>query len=315
MNILIIGAGALGQVYGTHLAQGGHDVSFLVKPGQRANKTASIEVHQLRRFGSPHSRPMVPRAIYTDIGDTQRLAWDAVWICVPSDKFDETWFKAASSAFQAATIVSISQDIQDKARLLRYWPQSSIVQITPAVFAYQPPLAREAAPSGIAYWIPPGARQIVSGPLARAASLAAALTAGGMKAKAIPAEKYRGDTRAAMLEPLVLGLELADWSWPRFARDTRLAAAAAREAANITNALHGAKPPSAIATSPVVARIAWRFIALLAPFDFTLFLRQHYTKIAGQSRNVLEHWIEEGDSRHYPTSRLQELYARLNHEE
>ena len=31
-TILIVGAGAVGQVYGFHLHQAGHRISFLVKP-------------------------------------------------------------------------------------------------------------------------------------------------------------------------------------------------------------------------------------------------------------------------------------------
>jgi len=36
MQILILGAGAIGGYYGLHLAQAGADVRFLVRPGRAA---------------------------------------------------------------------------------------------------------------------------------------------------------------------------------------------------------------------------------------------------------------------------------------
>jgi 2-dehydropantoate 2-reductase len=36
MNVLIVGAGALGQVFGLYLTRGGASVSYVVRPAQAA---------------------------------------------------------------------------------------------------------------------------------------------------------------------------------------------------------------------------------------------------------------------------------------
>ena len=47
MNILLVGAGAVGQVYGRHLARAGHQVTFFVKPRYAAELAAGLPLHRL----------------------------------------------------------------------------------------------------------------------------------------------------------------------------------------------------------------------------------------------------------------------------
>lgn len=153
--------------------------------------------------------------------------------------------------------------MNERARLRQYWPTEQIIQITPAVFAYATSPTDGATPaSDTAYWVPPGAVQIVSGQDALAREIASRLTAGGLKAKPVPLHKYTGNIQAATIEPFISGLELAGWSWPRFTQDMRIAAA--REACVITSAAHDIKPPKRIITSPAIVRLLWRIIGRLA---------------------------------------------------
>ena len=51
MNVLIVGAGAVGQVYGYHLAKGGADVSFYIREQYAAELDRGFELYQLSLFG------------------------------------------------------------------------------------------------------------------------------------------------------------------------------------------------------------------------------------------------------------------------
>lgn len=47
MNILVGGAGAVGQVYGRHLARAGHAITFFAKPAHRAALEEGMPLHRL----------------------------------------------------------------------------------------------------------------------------------------------------------------------------------------------------------------------------------------------------------------------------
>jgi ketopantoate reductase len=65
MKVLIVGGGALGQVYGQTLARGGAPVSYLVKPGQEVAARSGFTVHRLRRLGGPATERLVPAQVLT----------------------------------------------------------------------------------------------------------------------------------------------------------------------------------------------------------------------------------------------------------
>ena len=47
MKVLVVGAGAVGQVYGWHLKRGGVDLTFYVKEKYRAEVEAGLTVYPL----------------------------------------------------------------------------------------------------------------------------------------------------------------------------------------------------------------------------------------------------------------------------
>ncbi|WP_253773896.1 ketopantoate reductase family protein [Goodfellowiella coeruleoviolacea] len=311
MRVLVVGGGALGQVFGLRLAQAGGQVSYLVKPGQSGWQREGRVVYRLRRTGPPVARRLVPERVFTSPAETAGQDWDAVWLCVPSTVLTGPWVDELRDHVGAATVVLIGQDSQDLPTLRRVWPVEQIVQAVPTLLAYAAPLADEPLPEpGIAHWVPPGAAVAVSGARERVDPVVRALRRGGLRARnAGPVGT--GDALAALMVPHLAALEIADWSVPALLANPRPGAAAAREATAVVAALHGRRPPAAVVTAPWLASLAFRLLPVLAPFDVPRYLRAHFTKVAAQNRLMLDGWIAAGRARGLPVDQLRRLRQAL----
>jgi Ketopantoate reductase PanE/ApbA len=310
-NVLIVGAGALGRVIGRHLQVSGASVSVLVKQQQRDRATRGFCLHRMRRWRRPTTETFVPVEVFTDPSAIGSAPWDVVWLCVHSPALSESWVQELHSCTGRATIVSISQGLHDRARLERLWPESQIVEVVPALFAFDAPLGTPDRPiSGTGYWIPPGAALAVAGREAPARAVIGQLQRGGLSAK-YDGVTGRGSLIAALNIPYFAALESAGWSFASLGDGFRVAAGAAREASNAVASARAMAAPPRLRTSPWLARATFRLLRLLTPFDFETYTRNHFTKVGDQTRDMLESWIEAAQSQQLPITRLEQLRARL----
>ncbi|MEV6106999.1 hypothetical protein AB0M28_20115 [Streptomyces sp. NPDC051940] len=307
MKILMVGAGALGQVFGLWLAKGGATVSYLVKPGRGGWPEEGRTVFRLRSGRKPVVERLRPDRVLDDPADGK---WDAVWLCVSSDALREPWVAGLRALVGTATIVTVGQDLHDRAILARTWPDEQIVQVVPSVLAYQAPLADEVPMAGIAYWLPPGAAPMVGGTDDRARPVIEALRAGGVRAKR-ETRAGTGELQAALQVPYVAALEAVGWSLPALRAGLRLPSLAAGEALAVVAALNGRKPPRTVAPPWLVGALL-RLLPRLAPFDLPRYLEAHFTKVGAQTRQMLDGWINEGKSRGLQVDRLGELRQSLS---
>ncbi|MEZ0370112.1 MAG: ketopantoate reductase family protein, partial [Candidatus Sericytochromatia bacterium] len=83
-NVLILGAGAVGQVIGTHLRLSGCDVTFWVRASQReALENKGLTIYNVKTETELHiSAPQVVTRVPAD------SKYDALFICVRSDQLD-----------------------------------------------------------------------------------------------------------------------------------------------------------------------------------------------------------------------------------
>jgi hypothetical protein len=305
LKVLVVGAGALGQVFGMWLAAGGAQVSYLVKPGREhwADGDGAL-LYRLRRRGRPVERRLTPYQVVTEPVAGE---WDMVWLCVDSTALPGPWTGELHAATGGATVVTISQAPQDHAVLTRTWPAEQIVQVVPTLLAYQAPMPGQVCEPGIAYWVPPGAALGVFGTESRARQVIAALRAGGARARRTRRAEA-SDITAARMMPYIAALENAGWSIAatRYAR----AARASREAVAIAAAGHGRRAPLAIPAWAV--SLALRVLPLLVPFDLPRYLETHFTKVSAQTRLMLDGWIAEGAARGLPVTHLTELRAEVS---
>jgi ketopantoate reductase len=317
MRALIVGAGAVGLVYGRHLAKGGADVSFLVKPKHEAACRAGFTMYPLNERGAPAHR-FEGFGILTDPSQAAGSTWDQVWLAVPSSALREgDWLAPLARATGDATIVFLPPNIDDRALLEGLVRPERIVDGIIGFIAYAAPLPGEtrfAAP-GMAYWSPPLSPSPFSGPRARVDAVVAALRKGGLGA----VRKHDVMRSLPFLNAILYGylaaLELADWSFAKLREGDRLANAcrAAREAMAIGSHAVGRPVPLhlRIASSSLLVRIGSRFAPWFVPLPLEPYLRAHFTKIGGQVRIGLQSYLELGTRAGLPTDALAKLTRAL----
>src|SRR5262245_50611118 len=107
MDVLIAGAGAVGQVYGHHLARGGARVSVLVRERHAEAARAGYLLHRLRRGRAPERGRFVPHQVLTD--PKSASGFDQLWLCVPTDALTDDWLDDLARA--ESTIVHLSPGV------------------------------------------------------------------------------------------------------------------------------------------------------------------------------------------------------------
>ncbi|GAA2650310.1 hypothetical protein GCM10010412_016000 [Nonomuraea recticatena] len=302
-KVLVVGAGALGQVFGSWLAEGGAEVSFLVRQGREGWAEDGVELFRLRKGRPAVGRRLVPHQV---ISRPPREAWDMVWLCVDSPALRGDWTRELRAAAGAATVVTIGQDPHDLDTLAGVWPRESIVQVTPTLLAYQAPLEAEVPGQGVAYWVPPGSAMGAAG--ARAPQVIDALRRGGARVRRVR-KAGSGEVAAARMVPYIAAIESAGWSLRAVRRRLGGAAAASREAVAVTAAQHGGRPPLSVPAWAV--GLALRALPLLTPFDLQRYLEAHFTKVGAQTRLMLDGWIADGAARALPVTHLAALRGSL----
>jgi 2-dehydropantoate 2-reductase len=310
VKVLVVGDGALGQVLGLRLAIGGASVSYLVKPGRADWGPQGRTLYRLRRWGRPVAQHLQPHGVHSELTNGR---WDMVWLCVPSTALRQPWLPRLREVVGAATVVSIGQDVHDRAVLANIWPPEQIVQVAPSVLAYAAPLVTEVPAPGIAYWTPPGTVSTVSGSADRAHPVVAALRAGHMRAR-YSDQIGSGELAAALMIPYIAALEAAGWSLATLRAELGPPTEASREAVAVVTALGGGSPPRLRPPAWLVGLVL-RLLPRLTPFDLARYLRAHFTNVAAQTRLMLDGWIAEGEFHQLPVTRLRELRRALSTEE
>ncbi len=311
MRALIVGAGAVGQLYGVHLQRAGWEVGFLVKPRHAEAARAGFTLYPLNR---PHRGAPVRFegfAVHDDAAEAAAAGWDQVWLAVSATAIRGDWLDALVAALPDATVVSLQPGPESRARILEVVPAERAVFGIIAFIAYQAPLPGETrfdAP-GVAYWFPP-APSPFSGPDRAVAAIVDGLRAGGCPAAARRSIEAEAAFGSAALQVHVAALEASGWSWRATRRGPWLgvAARAWREAADIAAREVGRRPPWWTGlVRPAAARAAMRLAPRLIPIDLETYLAYHFTKVGDQTRAHLEHWIDAGRAAGLPTAALEEL--------
>jgi ketopantoate reductase len=347
-KILLVGAGAVGQVYGYHLHRGGAQVTFYVRAKYREG---------LAQDGMPlyplKGRDKGKCIEFRDFGLVSTPAevaaqgpFDQVWLCMSSTALKGDWLEPLlavvgeaperavaeqseranqpapaaerrgnppdSLPFSAAgaTVVSLQPGLEDGPYLRARMPAERLVQGLIPMISYQTPLPTETRnPPGIAFYTPPG-KNPFSGP--RVGPVVAALKAGGWASKAVPDVARVTALGSAMMIPVIAGLEVGGWRFKAFGRGdgVRLASAALAQTTQIA-------VPGFRRALIWLFRRPWtlRFVLFMGervlPLPLEVYLQYHFTKVADQTRAQLHTFIERGRAAGQPTEAVEALLHRL----
>ncbi|MFT4621451.1 MAG: hypothetical protein ACI8PZ_000103 [Myxococcota bacterium] len=312
MQILVVGAGAVGQTYGYHLQRGGAELSFFVRDKYADDVRAGFTLYPLNG-GDPvrldGARPV------TTAAEVAQVQWDQVWLAVSSPALRGQWLADLLAAAPGAVVVLLTPGSDDVELLQQYIHGERLVRGMISLIAYQAPLPGETrfADPGLAFWFPPRGPSPFSGQ--RAGEVVAALTAGGQPAKVTADVSASANQGSAMLMPILLGLEGAGWIWANFRAGDRLsrAAAGAREAMVIAARVHGGSPPRArFALRPLALRVLLWLAPKVLPLDIEVYLAYHFVKVGHQTRVHVRQYITAGRDKGLPTTALEALLAGVH---
>lgn len=317
MRVLIVGAGAVGMVFGRHLALGGAEVTFFVKPRHADAVRAGQPMYLLNRgteLGWSRDYQLL-----TAIEEVAAARWDAVLLAVSSTALRAgPWLDEMIAATGDATIVFLQPNLDDRAYLLARADAARVVDGTIGFLSYHAPMPgeeRRFAQPGLAYWFPPLAPSPFSGADARVRPLVDALRKGKLPAKRVRDLPASAPFPSALLYAIVTSLEGAGWSFATLRQGDRIAVAgrAARQLFAIVERELGHRAPLGVrlASRAPILRAVLRLQRLVVPLDLEQFFRVHFTKVGDQTRAGMTRYLELGRKASLPVDAVEQLVGYL----
>lgn len=316
MRVLVVGAGAVGQVYGRHLQLGGADVVYFVRDKYRETTAAGFDLYPLNRRDKTTPVRFESFGVATRPADVGKV--DLVMLTVSSPALRGDWLPALVAATGDATYVVLQPGLDDR-RVVEAAGVSAdrIVSGMISLISYHAPLPGETrfAGPGMAYWFPPASPSLFSGSAARADAIVAALRSGKQPAKrSADAAKASMFPSAVMMSYLV-ALEAAGWSFRELVRGPHGAVAArgAREALAIVGRAQHARVPLGvrIAARKGVLRTGLWFARRVVPLPLETYFQDHFTKVGDQTREMVARYIALGKQAGQSVEALEALVAAL----
>lgn len=319
MKVLVVGAGAVGQVYGRHLQQGGADVTFFVREKYAATVREGFVLYALNA-----RRPTEPvrwrdYGVVTTTAEVGATTWDYVLLTVSSAALQGPWLGELLGASGAAHVVMLQPGMDDRARVAAHVADERIVSGLITLISYAAPLPGETRfpEPGMAYWFPPLSPAPFSGSRAARGAIDRFVTT--LRRGGQPATRG-GDVPSlvafptAIMMPWLVALEAAGWTFAAVARSplAQLGADGAKEALAIVARTTGRWVG--------VFRVgAWRWLIFVAmwlgkrvvPLPLETYLREHFIKVGDQTRLFMARYIELGREAGQPTRALEALQQRL----
>jgi 2-dehydropantoate 2-reductase len=314
MKIALLGAGSVGQAYGYHLAQGGAEITFLVRPKYREALAEGVDVYPLNRprRGRWQALRFSGFAVVDKVADLSADT-DQIWLCVPLTGLDDDQVTALAQRAPKATIITMMSNLSVRQRLLALIEPERLVFGLITLTGFQAPLPGAAPVSrGEAWWFPPGGPTLFSG--ARAGRAVAALRAGSAPAKSAKDVVRRTSMASAVLIPMIAGLELSGWSLRALRRSTelgRVGAAIAAIHAALGAEFGGGPGLIGLARHPALLRLVLWGAVKVPPFDLEVFFEKHFTKVGAQTEVMLADWIDRGRQAQKDITAIEELLQRL----
>ena len=293
MRVLVVGAGAVGQVYGYHLQKGGADVTFYVRAKYVADIKDGLTLYPL------NTKTTVQMKGFDTISETAQVAavkWDYVIITTSSTALYTPWLAEFLGATGESTIVTLQPGMNDRAELLKFLPPARLMDGFITLVSYHAPLPGENREPGMAYWFPPMTKAGLKGTDTQVLPLLEVFKRGEF-----PCERAQGEQDslipATVLSVAVLALEAADWKFKTFLEPARMkvTSKALQETMEVVCRKAKIKPP-------LMTRFLGRtfFCALFGasryviPFDFEVYLQVHFTKVGDQMRAGIANYLQAG---------------------
>ncbi len=310
-RVLLVGAGAVGTVYGYHLARAGAHVAYLVRAPRVEATRAGLVLYELRGKRRRNRRQFVPGAVHGSVAEAAACEYDQLWLCLSTAALERALEADLPRLLRMhqGLVVTLQPGLHVPELLSDHVSADRLIDGGISMVAYQAPLVSGEVPEpGIAYWLPfpspftgPGAEGLVS-----------LLRTGGCPAAVRPHTRAMMAYGTATLNPLIVALQGAGWKLAqlRKGRWADLGAAACAQARAVTDAQVEVPPPVGLhLVRGSMLRLAARLLPGLVPFELEVYLRYHFTKVSDQTRILMRRFIADGRALGLPIDAIEELFA------
>ncbi|MEQ3724699.1 2-dehydropantoate 2-reductase N-terminal domain-containing protein [Alcanivorax sp.] len=318
MNILIVGAGAVGLVYGQYLSMAGHRVTFFVKEQHRDGLKSGVSMIKKRRLLKDEVRHFSAFSLLSQWDHAAEQEWDFVFLAISSDALRALPFATVHTAIADATLLMLQPSETDYEVLREYWREEAIVKGMINMVSYYHPLPGEAPLENgeairVAYYLPPTAMPL-SGTRAQVLELEALLRDSGVACKRVDDAVSASLLPNAILMTFLCALEDSDWDFATLRRDRQLLAQlVAAQKALLTCLAQQEAPPQQRAmhwTAKGLSRWLYQtglWVAPLAmPFSLQAYLQAHFMKVRTQTQLYMDDYCRQCDD-----AALAGLYGRV----
>jgi hypothetical protein len=324
MKVLIVGCGAIGQVFGYHLEQAGVEVGFFELPekGKRLNeelRNGGINLFQISHSHrrSPIAQRLEKCQIMIEVEACKNFKPDQIWLTIPSQVYYSEWFRDFLGEVASERVVCFAPE-GGRAEFFREKGDEERLVFGGITFiAWQGDLGGGGGRAeGVNYWMTPFTEIPLMGSKKGCQEAAEVLKSGGIRS-AVKNEGFKKMQAAVtgILTAFVAGLELSGWSLRKFRASPWLkrAARASREAAlsQLPGAGFFTKMLLNLVLTSVGLSIVTLFLPLFVPFDIEKYLKFHYLKTREQSLNLLKIFASDGEKQELATDNLRSLLQGL----
>ncbi|MFT6635273.1 2-dehydropantoate 2-reductase N-terminal domain-containing protein [Alcanivorax sp.] len=306
MNILIVGAGAVGLVYGQHLSMAGHRVTFFVKEQHRNDLKSGVSMIRKRRLVKDEVRHFSDFSLLSQWNHVAGEEWDYVFLAISSDALRALPFGIVKDAIADATLLMLQPSETDYKVLGEYWSEENVVKGMINMISYYHPLPGETPlQTGeairVAYYLPPTAMPLSGG--ARAMGVEALLRESAIACKRVDDAVSASRLPNAILMTFLCALEDSDWNFAQLRRDRQLLAqlVTAQKALLTCLAKQEERPQQRAMrwTSKGLSRFLYQaglMVAPLAmPFSLQAYFRAHFMKVRTQTQLYMEDYCHQCD--------------------
>lgn len=327
MNILIVGAGAVGLVYGHHLAEAGHQVTFLVKEKYHQDleqeRKEGIVLYQLnndKQLQSP-----IRFNNFSVISNWQHAnGFDLIALSISSTALRQlplsTIKEKLLSSNKAASLLMLQPSEEDLDHLSQVIPRENILQGMITLISYQTDNINEGiSPAGTAYYLPPLPMPISATLLPQQKNslkeAVAVFKESGINAKAVHSALDESRLISAFFMTFLCALEAANWQF----KDLKQSKALLKQLSEaqrdlLPQKIQGTGLFSAIKRSllksllkPWLYKTLIRLSPIFVPLPLEAYLKKHFLKVRPQTLMYMQDYQHS-----YPSVAVANLVALIS---
>jgi 2-dehydropantoate 2-reductase len=322
MNILIIGAGAVGLVYGQHFSNAGHQVTFFVKekyqrPLEQDRKNGVVLYHLNKDKALKKPIRFQDFQVISSWDDANHF--DVIALAISSNALRQLPLEIIKRKLKLQTSLLMLQPSQaDFKHLSQVIPENQILQGMISLISYQTDdINTSAKPSGTAYYLPPlpmpiSATNSIEQKIPRA-HIVNLFNNSGIKAKAVDSAVEESRLPSAFLMTFLCALEAADWKFDQLRNSPELLSQLSKAQQALLPHQFSSQQPSQTETKqglflqlkkdllssllkPWLYKLLLRIAPIFVPLPLEAYLKKHFLKVRPQTMMYMKEYEEQHPS-------------------